>query len=159
MLNISGTSLGIMMCWDFQQFGFNMMLGLAVDETFFEYLTLASIATFFSVLVKMRLAINAVRIQNVNHPMILDRSFKNPVIAYSCKLMLCISIFYIASFYMMPYYWYNYYLIAFYTYGIPQIYHSAKIGSRNCFRWKYQFLLWLPPLIIPIFVKGYDNNF
>jgi hypothetical protein len=37
LLNVSGYSLGILMCWDFQLFGFNMMLGLAIDSAYFEY--------------------------------------------------------------------------------------------------------------------------
>lgn len=159
LLNISGTSLGLMMCLDFQLFGFNLMLGLAIDESYFEYLTLASMATFFGLLLKMKLAFMAVRMQNANNPMILDRTMANPITRYAVKLMAVITIFYIASFYIMPYYWFAYYMIAFYTYGIPQIFHSAKIGSRNCFRWKYQSLLWIQPLITPIFTKGYHHNF
>lgn len=135
MLNVSGTSLGIMMCWDFQLFGYNMMLGQAIDSIYFEYLTLASIAVFFSVLVKMRLAFMSIRLQNANNPRIYERNMQNPVIMYSIKLLIFITVFYIASFYVMPYYFFNYYMIPFYLFGIPQILHSAKVGSRNCFKW------------------------
>ena len=123
------------MCWDFQLFGFNMMLGLAIDSEYFEYLTLASISVFFSVLVKMRLAFMSVRLQNSNSPRIHDRSINNPVVFYAIKLLVFITIFYIASFYVMSYQWFDYYMIPFYLFPLPQIWFSAKVGSRNCFKW------------------------
>ena len=76
----------ILMCWDFQLFGYNMMLGLAIDSAYFEYLTLASIGVFFSVLVKMRLAFMSIRLQNQNHQFINERNMRNPVISFAVKL-------------------------------------------------------------------------
>merc|ERR1711953_743943 len=99
LYKISPTSLGLLMCLDFQFFGFNMLLGLAMESIYFEYLTLASIALFFSVLVKMRLAFMAVRFQNANNPNINERNCSNPVISFAIKVLVFLSVFYIASFF------------------------------------------------------------
>jgi hypothetical protein len=159
LYSISPASIGIMLCLDFQYFGFNMLLGLAMESIYFEYLTLASIALFFGVLVKMRVAFIAVRIQNANNPNIAERTCANPVIAYAIKCLISLSVFYILSFFIMVYRWYTYYLIPFYLFPIFQIWMSAVIGNRKVFKWQYQLLLWPPTLIIPVFMRGYDNNF
>jgi len=59
----------------------------------------------------------------------------------------------------MVYQWYSYYLIPFYLFPIFQIWMAAKLGTRNVFKPAYQLLMWPQALIIPIFVKGYDDNF
>ena len=78
----------MLMCLDFQFFGFNMLLGLAMESIYFEYLTLASISLFFGVLVKMRLAFMAVRMQHANNPNINERNCSNPVISFAIKVLV-----------------------------------------------------------------------
>jgi hypothetical protein len=111
----------------------------------------------------------AIRSQHVNDPRINDRSIGNPVIMFAFKLLVFITVFYIGSFYVISYQWFNYYMIPFYLFPLPQIWHTAKTGTRNCWKWyflkspmkprQYQLLLWPSSLIIPIFTKGYDGNF
>ena len=159
LYNISPGSIGVMLCLDFQYFGFNMLLGLAMESIYFEYLTLASIALFFGVLVKMRVAFIAVRLQNANNPNIAERTCANPVISYAIKCLVALSVFYIVSFFIMVYQWYTYYLIPFYLFPILQIWMSALVGNRKSFKWQYQLLMWPQTLIIPVFMRGYDKNF
>lgn len=101
----------------------------------------------------------SIRLQNTNNPRINDRSLSNPVIFFAVKLLVFITIFYIASFYIMSYQWWSWYMMPFYLFPLPQLWWSAKIGNRNCFKWQYQILLWPQSIIVPIFVKGYNDNF
>jgi hypothetical protein len=87
------------------------------------------------VLVKMRLAFMAIRSQHANDPMINDRSIGNPVIMFAFKLLVFITVFYIGSFYVISYQWFSYYMIPFYLFPLPQIWHTAKTGTRNCWKW------------------------
>ena len=120
---------------------------------------MASIGLFFGCLVKMRLAFMAVQFQNANNENLNQRNCSNPVMNFAIKVLVSMSVFYIASFFIMVNWWYSYYLIAFYFFPILQIWKSARIGTRKVFKWQYQLLLWPQSVIIPIFLKGYNDNF
>lgn len=152
-------SQAVLMILDFQFFGFNMFQGLSIAGNYFEYLTMASIGLFFGCLVKMRLAFMAVQFQNANNENLNQRNCSNPVMNFAIKVLVSMSVFYIASFFIMVNWWYSYYLIAFYFFPILQIWKSARIGTRKVFKWQYQLLLWPQSVIIPIFLKGYNDNF
>ena len=152
-------SQAIQMILDFQFFGFNMFQGLSIASAYFEYLTMASIGLFFGCLVKMRLAFMAVQFQNANNENLNQRNCSNPVMNFAVKVLVSMSVFYIASFFIMINWWYSYYLIPFYLFPVLQIWKAAKLGTRKVFKWQFQLLLWPQSLIIPIFLKGYDNNF
>lgn len=138
---ISPISLGMQMCLDFQLFGINIIIGLGQSNNYseFQYLTMAGIAVFFSIVVKMRLAFMAVRMQHYQNPLIFERNCRNPLFIYAFVLGTFIFICYVSSFFVMTYKWYNYVLMLFYLFPLPQILHSAKVGSRKCFKW-YIFL-------------------
>lgn len=129
------------MCLDFNLFGLNIILGLN-SARYFEYLAMSGASVFCTLITRMRLAFIVVRMQNLNNPQIYNRAFSNPFIKYIVKLTIFISIFYVGSFFIIPYYWFNYYLMVFYVYPIIQIIHTAKTGSRKCFKWQYQLLQW-----------------
>jgi len=120
---------------------------------------MASISLFFGCLVKMRLAFMAVRFQNANNENLNLRNCANPIMKFAIMVLVSMSIFYIASFFVMVHSWYSYYLLPFYLFPVFQIWFSAKLGTRVVFKWQYQLFLWPQSVIIPIFVKGYPDNF
>ena len=52
-----------------------------------------------------------------------------------------------------------YYIMICYFFPVAQIYHSVKDGNRNNFKFCYQILLWPQSIIVPIWIRGFDNNF
>jgi hypothetical protein len=151
---MSATSLSLIVCLDFQFFGYNLVLGLLTNVELFGYMSLASVSVFFCILVKIRIAYSVLQVQNQHHPRIEDRNWGNPVVGWGTKLSIFVVVCYGVSFFIMGTVNFDYWIMGFYIFPIPQILHSAKYGSRNCFKWQYQVVLWGQSICIPIFLKG-----
>ena len=143
---------------EFQLFGYNLVLGLLNNIDYFGYMSFIGVCIFFGILIKLRVTFNIINIQNGFDDANV-RDVNNPIMLWGFKLMVFVTIFYILSFFVMGEFFYDYYLYAFYTFGFPQIWFSAKYGSRNCFKWQYQVIFWSQTIVVPVFLKGYDGNF
>lgn len=123
-------------------------------------MTLGSLSIFITSVIHLKLAIRSVSLQNHNNPYMQTRNSQNPIISYVTKLFAAIILCCVITHFTMCYYFFNYTILIFYLFPLPQIYFCAKNSiPKHCFNCYYNLLMWIPAIINPLMLKGYDHNF
>ena len=85
--------------------------------------------------------------------------FNPPIIVWIGVVLCSMGIFFSVNFFMMIYDWYSWWTVPFYLFPFVQIIRSLMMGNRNVFKVYYQLLYWIQTLLIPMMLRGYEDNF
>jgi hypothetical protein len=88
-------------------------------------LVIVSVFLFFSFLQKIRILTMAIRLQNDNHPEIMQRNCKNPLMKFLILFYTALTVITIATFFLIKYDWY---ILANFFFAIPQIIFNIQKG-------------------------------
>lgn len=161
--NVSVFSLSMIVVYQLTSFIYNMNLNLLQEKNsiLFGYLTLGSQTIFISSVINFKLVIKALYVQQRQNPHIDSRSIKNPQVKHFLKIIgttiICCIIAHFTIHYVLVY---DYALIQAFMFPSAQIAFNARYCIRkNSFNFYYNMLMWIPPQINPIFLKGYKDNF
>jgi hypothetical protein len=162
LYNLSPLALGILCVMDFQNFSYCLMVNLLMERTSikFGYMTFGCLGLMVSGVIHGRIGVRAVWLQSQGNRRTGWGVCKAAYVQYLGMIFVGSAMAGVFTWFVMPYGFYDYWQIAFYLFPVAQIVFCAKcVTPKNCFIFHYNILMWLPTLIDPLFMRGWDYNF
>jgi hypothetical protein len=148
---------------DFQNFSYCLMVNLLMERTSikFGYMTFGCMGLMVNGVIHGRIGVRAVWLQSqAQSPLRSARCCKAAWVQYLLVIVAGSAMAGAFTWFVMPYGFYDYWQMAFYLFPVAQIVFCARcVTPKNCFIFHYNILMWLPTLIDPLFMRGWDNNF